>query len=117
MSSSSPRSFVLVACILALLLACQSDEEKIATFLQNGEAYIEEGSLNEAVIEYRNVLQLDPNRADAHHALAKAYLQLKRGKEAYWELSETVRLDHSNVEARLTLGGLSIIAQNFDEAL
>ncbi|MFP6630401.1 MAG: tetratricopeptide repeat protein [Myxococcota bacterium] len=115
--SSCLRSFLLAACVVPLLLACQSDEEKIAALMQNGEAYLEEGSLKEAVIEYRNVLQLDPNLAAAHYALAKVYLELKRGNEAYWEFSETVRLNGSNVDARITFGGLSLIMKNFEEAL
>jgi tetratricopeptide (TPR) repeat protein len=99
------------------LSGCQSDEEKIAAFMENGDAYVEAESLKEAVIEYRNVLQLDPNNAEAHYALAKAYLELKRGKEAYWELSESVRLAPSNAEARLSLGGLSLVAKDFEAAL
>ena len=43
--SSCLRSFLLAACVVPLLLACQSDEEKIAALMQNGEAYLEEGSL------------------------------------------------------------------------
>ena len=109
-------ALVLSSCVAALLIGCQSKEEKIATFMANGGVYVEAGSLKEAVIEYRNVLQLDPNDAKAHHALAKAYLELKRGKEAYWELQETVRLDADNVEARLTLGGLSLVARDFEAA-
>jgi tetratricopeptide (TPR) repeat protein len=118
MRSRPAKLIRLLAPVLALLLlACQSEEEKVASFLENGAAYVEAGSLNEAVIEYRNVLQIDPNNAEAHYALAKAYLELKRGKDAYWELSETVRLAPKNIDARLTLGGLSLMAQNFDEAL
>jgi tetratricopeptide (TPR) repeat protein len=112
------RSTLLTLAVsLALVAGCQSDEDKVETFLENAQGYVDEGSFNEAVIEYRNVLQIDPNHAGAHYALAKAYLELKRGKEAFWELSETVRLDPKNTEARMTLGGLSLIAQNFDEAL
>ncbi|MEE2673487.1 MAG: tetratricopeptide repeat protein [Myxococcota bacterium] len=85
--------------------------------MENGAAYAEAGALNEAVIEYRNVLQLDPNLGDAHYALAKIYLGLKQGNEAYWEFSESVRLDSSNVDARLTLGGLSLVTKNFEDAL
>ena len=112
----------LIPSVLALALpllaaGCQSDEEKVATFLSNAEEYVEQGSLNEAIIEYRNVLQIDPNNAEAHYALAKAYLELKRGKEAYWELSETVRLNPENTDARLTLGGLSLVGRNFEESL
>ena len=114
--ASIPRLLVLL-CVAAAFLACKSDAEKISAFMKNGETYVSQGALDEAAIEYRNVLQIDPNNAEAHYALAKVYLQQKRGKEAYWELSETVRLDPSNVDARLTLGGLSLIAKNYEEAL
>ncbi len=100
-----------------LLFACQGDDEKIAGFVESGAAYVEEGALEEAVIEYRNVLQIDPNHAAAHYALAKAYIDLKQGREAYWELSESVRLDPSNVEARLSLGGIALLAGDVELAL
>lgn len=117
MFSSSLRRLLNSVCVLLLLLACQSEQEKIAAFMENGEVYAQAGSLNEAVIEFRNALQLDPNLADAHYRLAKAYLELKRGNEAHWEFSETVRLDASNADARLKLSGLSLLLRNFDEAL
>ena len=109
--------FLLVVCVSFLGLACQSDEEKVAGFMQSGEAYLETGSLDEAVIEFRNALQLDPNLAVAHYALANAYLELRRGNEAYWEFSETVRLDDGNVEAWLKLSGLSLVLENFEETV
>ena len=91
MNSASPRSFLLVVglavCILPMQLACQSDEEKMVTFLENGEAYVEEGSLNEAVIEFRNVLQLDPN-----HAGARGYLPAGGGTRAGPQGTRTGRL-------------------------
>jgi tetratricopeptide (TPR) repeat protein len=111
------RGVAAAAAVAFTLTACQSQEEKIATFMENGAGYAEADELGEAVIEYRNVLQLDPNHALAHFELAKAYLELGRGKDAYWELSEAVRLAPENVEARLTLGGLSMIARNYQEAL
>ncbi len=111
------RRLLLVASLALPLAACQSDEEKIEAFLASGAEYAEAGALNEAVIEYRNVLQIDPSNPEAHYALAKTYLDQKRGKEAYWELTESVRLAPSNLEARLTLGGLALLVQNYDEAL
>ena len=108
---------LLMLSALLLGLGCQSDQEKIADFMSRGEAYAEEGKQNEASIEFRNVLKLDPNNAKAHHELAKAYLRAEKIREGYWEMNETVRLDPSNVDARLSFGQMSAAARDFEEAL
>jgi tetratricopeptide (TPR) repeat protein len=107
-----------IALVVAVtLVACQSSEEKLAEFYANGLAYDEDEMYLEAVIEYKNVIKLDPNHADAHYQLAKAYLNLGRARDAYWEMSETVRLDPTNIEAAMSFGALALIAADGDQAL
>ena len=101
----------------ALALGCTSDEEKISGFMERGDGYEEAGQLKEAIIEYKNALQLDPNLAEVHRKLANAYLGSEALKQGYWELSETIRLDPSDVESRLAYAAISMAAQNFDLAL
>ena len=98
LSPIAPRFRVAVAlCLVGVVLAaCKSDSEKVADFLALGDGYAEEGQDREAVIEYRNVLQIAPNEAAAHWGLAQAYLRLGRLKDGYWELRESVRLDPDN---------------------
>ena len=123
MSSLRPRSsarqaFVLFALCIALALAgCRSDSEKIQAFMARGDEYREAGRHQEAIIEYRNALQLDPNLAAAHEGLAHSYLRTEQLKEGYWELSETIRLDPGNIDARLTYGTISAAAKRSDEVL
>ncbi|MFT5441086.1 MAG: tetratricopeptide (TPR) repeat protein [Myxococcota bacterium] len=108
----------LVALFIASsFVACQSDEEKLGDFLDKGLAYEVEDKHQEAVIEFKNVLKIDPNHADAHYQLAKAYMELGRARDAYWEMSETVRLDPSNTEAALSFGALSLVAGDPEQAL
>ncbi len=112
------RSFWIVAMSGVVLLAgCRSDEQAIADHLKRGEEYQKEKKHAEAIIEYKNVLQIDPNRADAHYELAKAFLQLGQAKEGFWELRETVRLDPKNHEAAVQFGQISIYAGELEEAL
>ena len=110
------RILVLAACSLALG-ACQDAEEKVAGHLSRGSAYQEEKDYSAAIIEYKNVLQIDPNNAAAHWGLAKGYLASQQFQAGFWELRETVRLDPDNQDARGQLSQLLLIGGDPDEAL
>ncbi len=105
-----PRACALLAMVL-VLFACQDDAERLAEHRKRAEAYLEEEKHAEAIIEFKNMLQVDPNLADAHHGLAKALIGEKKIPEAYWELQETVRLDPGNLDARLEYGQLLLFGK------
>jgi len=113
------RAALYIAALLAAALAvgCQSDEEKIAGFKERGDAYVEDGKYEEAIIEYRNVLQIDPNDVDAHRGLSQLYLQLGSVSDAYWELSETVRLDPDDRDSRNTYAAISLANGRYEVVL
>ena len=83
-SISAKLASGLVVAALLFFAACKSDEEKLTDFLERGRAAIEAEKYDEAIIEFRNVLQVDPNNAESHYALAKAYLARQMLKEAYF---------------------------------
>ena len=65
---------LLMVALAALALgACQAKEEKLAEHMSRGDQYIDQDEFSAAIIEYKNVLQIDPNHAAAHYGLAKAY--------------------------------------------
>ncbi|MFP6640746.1 MAG: tetratricopeptide repeat protein, partial [Myxococcota bacterium] len=76
-----------------------------------------EGEFDEAILEYRNVLQIDPNDVEAHRELASAYLKSNKVREGYWELSETIRLDPKDVDTRIQFAALTIAGGRFDEVI
>ncbi|MCR9098159.1 MAG: tetratricopeptide repeat protein [bacterium] len=104
----------LTALIASFAAGCADDEQRIAEFLERGENYVASGADEEAIIEFKNVLQLDPENADAHEALSLAYLRVDKPREAYWEMSETVRVDPNNVDARLRYGTISAAIGDYD---
>ena len=110
------RIGVLVACSL-VLGACQDDGEKIVEHLGRGSAYQKAKDYPSAIIEYKNVLQIDPNNAAAHWGLAKGYLANQQIQEGFWELRETVRLDPDNKDAREQLSQLLLLGGDPEEAL
>jgi len=107
---------VLAACSLALA-ACQDDEARVAEHLSRGAEYQKGNDYAAAIIEYKNVLQIDPNNAAAHWGLAKGYLANQQVPEGFWELRETVRLDPDNLDAREQLAQLLLIGGDPDESL
>lgn len=111
-------SFLLVSLLGLLLLGgCADDAERIAEFMERGERYVESEEHEEAIIEFKNVLQIDPENAAAHEALSLSYLVVNKSREAYWEMSETVRLDPENIEARLRYGTILAAIGDHDVAL
>jgi tetratricopeptide (TPR) repeat protein len=106
---------LLGAAVLAF--ACSSQQSRLAEHMKQGDEYREQQRWDAAILEYRNALQIDPNDADAHWGLARAYLSARKVREGYWELRETARLAPQNLEARLRFGQLSLLAGELDEAV
>lgn len=100
--STLATCFVVV--VAAGLVACRDPEGRVAEHERRAASYLEEGKHREAILEFRNVLQIDPNHADAHYGLARALIATQDLRRAYWELQETVRLDPANLEAKLEYG-------------
>lgn len=109
--------FLAICLSLSPFLGCESDEARLASHLERGDAYAEEEAYEEAVIEFRNALQLAPNDGEIHFKLSQSFLKLGAVKEGFWELRETVRLDPSNHEAMIQFASLSILAGELEEAL
>lgn len=101
-SVSIVRLGLLAAALV--LAACESREAKLAGHKARAESFLKDKKASEAVIEYKNALQIAPNDAAAHFGLAKAYLMTRDGVgKAPWELEETIRLAPDNFDARLLL--------------
>jgi tetratricopeptide (TPR) repeat protein len=121
---AAARSLARVALVGALagvlaLAGCQNQDTKLAEHMSRGDAYLKENKASEAVIEYKNALQLAPNDSKAHYGLAQAYGANKEPQKAFWELQETVRLDGTNIDARLALGQFLLLGRTdeFEQAL
>jgi tetratricopeptide (TPR) repeat protein len=102
---------------LVLLASCSTDPNKQKLkYLLSGESYFEKGKYQEAVIEFRNALDIDPRLAAAHYQLGRTYLALKNPNSAYREMNECVTLDPGNTDAQLQLASLLMARRQFDQA-
>jgi tetratricopeptide (TPR) repeat protein len=124
MSSASGRGIpfqwagaLALGCAVAFASAgCESKASRLAGHMERGEQFMTEEKYPEAILEYKNVLQLDPNESKAHYGLARAYLSSKQAQRAFWELQETVRLDPSHNDARLEYAQFLLLGKAEDLA-
>src|SRR5262249_2708172 len=89
-----------------------SPESKKARHLELAQTYFDKGQYSEALIEFKNVVQLDPKDAGTHYRLALTHLKLggtTNLQGAFAELSRTVELDKTNGDAQLKLGELYLL--------
>ncbi|MEK6679962.1 MAG: tetratricopeptide repeat protein [Nitrospirota bacterium] len=64
----------------------------------------EEGKVDEAIVEYRISIKLNPNDTDVHFNLGLAYLKKKQNKEAIGAYKKVVELSPRDAEAYKLLG-------------
>jgi len=74
-------------------------------------------NLNEAILEYRKALQLNPNNWPAHWNLAIALIDIGAIDEAIVEYKEALRIVPDNVEIHYNLGRAFNDKGNFDDAI
>src|SRR2546422_1667955 len=110
------HTITVIAVSLTLILAfggcSQSPEAKKAKHRERAITYFDKGQYHEAVIEFKNVVQLDPKDADGHYRLALTYLKfgdIPHLQAAFMELTKTVELDASNRDAQLKLGEMYLL--------
>ncbi len=102
-----PRSFSLALTLLTPLvfLGCTQDPVvKKQQHVERGSRFLEEGKYNEAVIELKNALQLDPTFVPALHALGRAYYAKGWYLDAARELSRAAEREAGAIPIRLLLG-------------
>ena len=106
-------TFVLLALALAFgRCSLSSPEAKKAKHRERGQAYFEKGQSQEALIEYKTVVQMDPKDADGHYRLALTCLKLgslPHRQTAFSELTTTIELNPGNRDAQLALGELYLL--------
>jgi|GEM_PF-881875 len=103
---------ILFAVLLPIAVSCSgSPEAKKAKHLERGDSYFAEQKFKEAIIEYKNVIQLDGSNAHAFERAGLAYLELGEAANAFAFLSKARDLNPENLEVRLKLGNLYLLGR------
>jgi putative PEP-CTERM system TPR-repeat lipoprotein len=99
------------------LAACGDSGEELQEHFDRALDYRGSGDMRAAVIEFKNVLQIDPDHAQARWLLGRTYVALGDGASAGKELQRARGLGFTHAEmARATVRALLLQGQ-FDDAL
>lgn len=112
------RQFRLISLVVSamLLFACTSNETKIARYLEDGDKYYAEAKYKEAIIEYKNVIQLNRANVKALRQLGFAYYTLGEYQNALPYLMKAKESDLDNLDLRLKTAHVLILAGKIPEA-
>lgn len=113
------KRLTLTAFALALTLsvsACKSAEERAEEHYQTALSLIAEGDYDRAIVELRNVFQLDGSHKEARRTLAHVTLT-ERGnrQEAYSQYLRLAEQYPDDLDARIKLSEIAFAAANWDE--
>src|SRR5262245_3838380 len=114
-----PRHTVIVTLlgVAAIAVACTDPGVRKQQFLESGNRYFDQGKYSEAIIEYRNAIQIDATFGEARKRLAQAYLRTGNGRGAFDEFVRAADLLPNDVEVQLEAGGLLLASTKREEAL
>ncbi len=101
----SSKIFLFFVVAFSLLAGCSRDP-KVARdkYFNSAQQYLKDGRYEEAAIQFRNALQKDNGHIPSYLGMAKAFQQMGNHQNAVGVYQQVLKLDGSNVEARLRLG-------------
>lgn len=105
----------LLVCTGALI-GCGSAQERAARHLEQADHWLAEGKTNEAVVEYRRAIQLDPKDPKPHLKLAKIFLDRQDYTNGMQQLSVLRKIAPDNIEAQLMAAEMFLKGRSFDRA-
>jgi len=100
---------------ICVLVACSSAEERFAERVGRAEQLTEAGETEDAILEYRSALKINPDDSNANEQLGN--LLLRRGDlDAVYYFDEAIRLDPGRIDIAMRLAQVLLVAGRTDEA-
>jgi len=100
---------------ICVLVACSSPEERFAAHVERAEKLAADGEIEDAVLEYRSALKIDPLDASANEKLGNLLLR-KGDLDAVYYLGEAFRVDPSRVDIAMRLAEVLLVSGRTDDA-
>src|SRR5438309_7187888 len=116
-SRVSVRWALLLVVGLTVIAGCgRSPEAQTARHLQRGDGYFGRKQYHEAVIEYRNVLEIEASHRHALQQVGFAHYELGEMGQAFPYLLKSKELSPESLDVRLKLGAIYLLGVRPKEA-
>src|SRR3989442_1335799 len=112
MCRASRAWIALLLSVLVVMTGCsKSPEARKTQHLERGDKYFAKAQFREAIIEYTNVIRIDVKNARAYRQIALAHYELGELGQALPYLMKSQELDPEDLDARLKLGSIYLLAR------
>ncbi len=95
-------------------LACTTDNH--VAHINLGNALLQKGQVENAIVQYQEVLKIQPNYADAHYNLGNALLKKGAVDESIDQFQQALQINPTIAEACINLGNALLQKGRVDEA-
>ncbi len=89
----------------------------IEDLAERGISYYDQGMINKAIEEFKEVLELDPEDVETHYHLGNAYADNEMSDEAIQAFKKAIELKPDFIDAYLSLSTLYLDTDLIDEAI
>ena len=115
MSNSCFSKLALAFVIVLALVGCKSDAERADEYFRSGMELLESGDTDRALVQFRNVFELDPAHIETRQAMAEHFMEQGNPRAAYGQYLAIAEQYPENFEARRALAELAFAASSWDE--
>jgi len=111
-----PMRFTVILAVFVVATAVAGCSRSAQHYLERGNAQLDKGNVDAAVLEYRNAVAKDAMFAPARLKLAEAYLRQGNGAGALAESVRAADLLPKDADAQLKAGSLLLLSGRADDA-
>lgn len=92
-------------------------KEQIREFFNTGQGLLDRGQFEDAIVEFRRIIEIDPDSFRAHHFIGRALSGLQRFEEAEEYFQKTIILNPEYLQGFYQLGIVVYNQGEFEQAL
>lgn len=109
---------LIAAILLAVLIlaGCDGAEDSRTRYLDRGIGFYETGNYDRAIVEFRNVLSIDPKAPQPYFYIGDIAEKRKDLRQASKNYAMAVKLDPGHIEANIRLGRFEVLTNELGKA-
>ncbi|RPI70543.1 MAG: tetratricopeptide repeat protein, partial [Desulfobacteraceae bacterium] len=108
----SHLSFLFALLLTVAVLGCAKEEDQETAHFEKAQKFMTEKNYKEAVLELKNVIQINPENDAARLVLGDAYMKLGEFPMAVESYNAAVKNNPDNMDAYIKMGQVLLVAES-----